>query len=246
MWIAAGGDLHFAPATKVAALQAELRAAASAADLVLLAGDLTASGRPEEAASLAEACADMGAPVVCVLGNHDRRWRGGSVVSEALRQAGAVVLDPGSHVIELGGARVGIAGVTGAPGGFAGRPVWGLGAAGERRWRRAAEAEARALDAALAELGDCQVRIALLHYAPTADTLAGEKPHLWPALGSDRLAAPIHRHRPHLVLHAHAHEGAPRGEVAGVPVLNVSAQVLGRPLALFDVGGEPAVWSEQA
>jgi Icc-related predicted phosphoesterase len=246
MWIAAGGDLHFAPATKVAALQAELRAAASAADLVLLAGDLTASGRPEEAASLAEACADMGAPVVCVLGNHDRRWREGSVVSEALRGAGVVVLDPGSHVIELDGTRVGIAGVTGAPGGFAGRPVWGLSVAGERRWRRAAEAEARALDAALAEVGDCQVRIALLHYAPTADTLAGEKPHLWPALGSDRLAAPIHRHRPHLVLHAHAHEGAPRGEVAGVPVLNVSAQVLGRPLALFDVGGEPAVWSEQA
>src|SRR5437868_12488653 len=120
MWIAAGGDLHFAPATKVAALQAELRAAASAADLVLLAGDLTAGGRPEEAASLAEACVDMGAPVVCVLGNHDRRWRGGSEVSEALQSAGAVVLDPGSHVIEVGGVRVGIAGVTGAPGGFAG------------------------------------------------------------------------------------------------------------------------------
>src|SRR3954447_26324691 len=112
MWIAAGGDLHFAPATKVAALQAELRAAASAADLVLLAGDLTASGKSEEAAALAEACADMDAPVVCVLGNHDRRWRGGSVVAEALRGAGAVVLDPGSHVVDLKGMRVGIAGVT--------------------------------------------------------------------------------------------------------------------------------------
>src|SRR5437016_14436731 len=116
MWIAAGGDLHFAPATKVAALQAELRAVASAADLVLLAGDLTASGRPEEAASLAEACAEMGAPVVCVLGNHDRRWRGGKEVSEALREAGAVVLDPGSHVIEVGGPRTGIAGVPRGPG----------------------------------------------------------------------------------------------------------------------------------
>jgi uncharacterized protein len=246
MWIAAGGDLHFAPATKVAALRAELRAAASAADLVLLAGDLTASGRPEEAASLAEACADMDAPVVCVLGNHDRRWREGDVVSSALREAGAVVLDPGSHVVEVEGARVGIAGVTGAPGGFSGRPVWGLGVAGARRWRRAAAAEAKALDTALGDLRDCSVRIALLHYAPTAETLAGEKPHLWPALGSERLAAPIHRHRPDLVLHAHAHEGAPRGQVAGVPVLNVSAQVLGRPLALFDLPGEPAVSSSQA
>jgi Icc-related predicted phosphoesterase len=235
MWIAAGGDLHFAPATKVAALQAELRAAASAADLVLLAGDLTANGRPEEAASLAEACADMSAPVVCVLGNHDRRWREGRVVAEALHDAGAVVLDPGSHVLDVGGVRVGIAGVTGAPGGFAGHPVWGLGPVAERRWRRAAAEQAKALDAALARLGDCAIRIALLHYSPTAETLNGERRHLWPALGSDRLAAPIHRHRPQLVLHAHAHEGAPRGRVGDVPVLNVSAQVIGRPLALFDL-----------
>ena len=243
MWIAAGGDLHFAPATKVAAMRAELRAAASAADMVLLAGDLTASGRPEEAASLADACADVGAPVVCVLGNHDRRWEGGAAVAAALRDAGAVVLDPGSHVIEVDGVRVGIAGVTGAPGGFAGRPVWGLGLAAERRWRKAAASEAKALDSALAGLSGCSVRIVLLHYAPTQETLAGEKPHLWPALGSDQLAAPIHRHRPDLVLHAHAHEGSPRGQVGGVPVLNVSAQVIGKPLALFDLPDEPAVSS---
>lgn len=235
MWIAAGGDFHFAPATKVAALQAELRAAASAADLVLLAGDLTASGRPEEASALARACSDVGAPVVCVLGNHDRRWHGGEIVAGALRAAGVVVLDPGSHVVELDGRRVGVAGITGAPGGFGGRPVWGLGRAGEKRWRELAAAEARALDAALAALRGCAVRIALLHYAPTRETLAGERPHLWPALGSDQLAVPIQRHRPDLVIHAHAHEGAPRGTVGAVPVLNVSAQVLGRPLALFDI-----------
>jgi uncharacterized protein len=246
MWIAAGGDLHFAPATKVAALRAELRAAASAADLVLLAGDLTASGRPQEAEALADACAEMDAPVVCVLGNHDRRWRDGDVVASALREAGVIVLDPGAHVVDVGGVRVGVAGVTGAPGGFTGHPVWGLGVAGARRWRRAAEAEARALDSALAELGDCSVRIALLHYTPTAETLAGEKPHLWPALGSERLAAPIHRHRPDLVIHAHAHEGAPRGQLGSVPVLNVSAQVIGRPLALVDLPAEPAVSSGQA
>src|SRR6266571_3278694 len=99
MWIAAGGDLHLAPAPKVAALQSELRAAASAADLVLLAGDLTAQGHPSEAAALAEACADVGAPVVCVLRNHDRTWNEGQAVVAALRGSGAIVLDPGSHAI---------------------------------------------------------------------------------------------------------------------------------------------------
>jgi uncharacterized protein len=246
MWIAAGGDLHFAAATRAAALQAELRAAASAADLVLLAGDLTAAGRPEEAGWLAEACTDMGAPLVCVLGNHDRRWRAGAAVAEALRGAGAVVLDPGSHVVELGGMRIGVAGVTGAPGGFGWRPQWGLSAAAGRRWQRAAAAEARALDAALASLEGCSARIALLHYAPTVHTLAGERPHLWAALGSERLAGPIQRHRPDLVLHAHAHDGAARGFVGDVPVLNVSTQVIGRPLALFDLHGGAAVSSTQA
>jgi Icc-related predicted phosphoesterase len=246
MWIAAGGDLHFAPATKVAALRAELLAAASAADLVLLAGDLTASGRPEEAEALADACADMDAPVVCVLGNHDRRWRDGDVVASALREAGAVVLDPGAHVIEVEGVSVGIAGVTGAPGGFAGRAAWGMGRKADRQWRRAATAQARALDAALSSLRGCSIRIALLHYSPTFETLAGEEPYLWPALGSDQLAVPIQRHKPDLVFHAHAHEGAPRGQVGGARVLNVSAQVIGQPLALVDLPAEPPVSSGQA
>src|SRR4051795_10975192 len=121
MWIAAGGDLHLAPATKVAALQAELRAAASAADLVLLAGDLTAQGHPSEATMLAEACADVGAPVVCVLGNHDRIFEEGRAVDAALRGSGALVLDPGSHVVEIGGRWVGIAGASGSGGGFGSR-----------------------------------------------------------------------------------------------------------------------------
>jgi Icc-related predicted phosphoesterase len=232
MWIAAGGDLHLAPATKVAALQAELRAAASAADLVLLAGDLTAQGHPSEATMLAEACADVGAPVVCVLGNHDRIFEQGRAVAAALRGSGAIVLDPGSHVIELNGHWVGVAGLTGTGGGFFGSRGR-LG--GDREAQRVAGMAAAELDQALLAIGHCSIRIALMHYSPTVETLVGERPHLWPALGSERLAEPIHRHQPNLVVHAHAHEGSARGELGGVPVVNVSASVLGRPVALFDV-----------
>jgi|SRR5690349_3813241 len=234
MWIAAGGDLHLAPATKVAALQTELRAAASAADLVLLAGDLTSHGHPSEAAMLAEACADAGAPVVCVLGNHDRTFDDGRAVAAALRGSGAILLDPGSHVIEVNGRWVGVAGLTGTGGGFLGSRGHSTGSRGAHRLAGTAAAE---LDDALRAIGHCSVRIVLMHYSPTVETLVGERPHLWPALGSERLAEPIHRHRPSLVVHAHAHEGSARGELGGVPVLNVSASVLGRPLALFDVPG---------
>ena len=235
MWIAAGGDLHFAPATKVAGLEAEMRAAASAADLVLLAGDLTGQGHPAEAAPLAEACTDMGVPVVCVLGNHDKIWDRGVAVADALRQAGAIVLDPGTHVLEINGRTVGIAGASGSGGGFGGRGRWGLGNGLDRNLRRSAAAASRELEAGLAAIAGCNIRIALLHYSPTVDTLVGERPHLWPALGSDQLATPIHRHRPDLVIHAHAHEGSPHGRVGEIPVLNVSAQVLGRPLTLVDL-----------
>ncbi len=236
MWIAAGGDLHLAPATKVAALQAELRAVASAADLVLLAGDLTGQGHPSEAAAVAEACADIGAPVVCVLGNHDRMWDEGRAVAAALRGSGVIVLDPGSHAIEVAGRWVGIAGASGSGGGFGSRGRWAFGG-GDKQTRGQAADAAGELDQALAAIGHCTVRIALLHYSPTVETLVGEQPHLWPALGSERLAEPIHRHKPDLVIHAHAHEGSARGSVGEVPVLNVSAQVLGRPVALFDIPG---------
>jgi uncharacterized protein len=232
VWIAAGGDLHLAPATRVAALQAELRAAASAADLVLLAGDLTAQGHPSEAAALAETCSDVGAPVVCVLGNHDRTFDEGRAVAAALRGSGAIVLDPGSHAVEVNGRWIGVAGLTGTGGGFfgsRGRP------GGERSAQRVAGEAAAELDEALVAIRHCSIRIVLMHYSPSVETLVGERPHLWPALGSERLAEPIHRHRPNLVVHAHAHEGSARGELGGVPVVNVSASVLGRPVALFDV-----------
>jgi Icc-related predicted phosphoesterase len=171
--------------------------------------------------------------VVCVLGNHDRTFDGGRGVAAALRGSGAIVLDPGSHVVQVDGRWIGVAGATGSGGGFGSRGRWAVG--GDRDAQRVAGAAAAALDEALTTIGHCSIRIALMHYSPTVETLVGERPHIWPALGSERLAEPIHRHQPDLVVHAHAHEGSARGELGGVPVLNVSASVLGRPLALFDV-----------
>jgi uncharacterized protein len=160
-------------------------------------------------------------------------------LAAALRGAGAHVLDPGSHVLSVDGVWVGVAGTTGAGGGFGTHGRLGMrGGASDKHALHQAGAAADGLDAALAAVGHCAVRIALMHYAPTVETLVGERPHIWPALGSDRLAAPIHKHRPDLVVHAHAHEGSPEGELGGVPVLNVSASVIGRPLKLIDLPGQ--------
>ena len=94
-----------------------------------------------------------------------------------------------------------------------------------------------ALAAGLAAIADCDYRIALLHYAPTATTLEGEPRGIFAFLGSDRLAAPILEHHPDLALHGHAHAGAFQGAIGDVPVYNVAVPSLARDLFIFELDG---------
>ena len=98
--------------------------------------------------------------------------------------------------------------------------------------------------AALREIAMCPFRIVLLHYAPTTETLEGERRDIWAFLGTDRLAVPIAEHTPDLVLHGHAHAGT-FADVAGeVPVYNVSVPVMGEDWWEFELSGERRVPSE--
>ena len=189
--------------------QAAFAALAGQADLVLLAGDLTTHGEPEQAAILAEAAArGAGVPVFTVLGNHDwhaNRARRGRRRPRGRRDRRARPLAPRRS--RSCGAQVGIVGAKGFVGGFPGShlPDFGeplLREVYARRWR-----EVAALDAALRAIALCPFRIVLLHYAPTTETLEGERRDIWAFLGTDRLAAPIAEHAPDLVLHGHAHAG---------------------------------------
>ena len=92
-----------------------------------------------------------------------------------------------------------------------------------------------ALEAGLKAVAACDLRLVVMHYAPTAETLEGEPPGIWTFLGTDRLGDPIRRHEPNLVVHGHAHAGTFEGRVAAVPVYNVSVPVLGRDYHLFDL-----------
>src|SRR5438270_620703 len=68
--IAAAGDLHCCDERRES-ITSSLRELAGKADVVLLCGDLTTHGEPQEAAVLAEACGPLPMPVFAVLGNHD-------------------------------------------------------------------------------------------------------------------------------------------------------------------------------
>jgi Icc-related predicted phosphoesterase len=234
--IAAAGDIHCHDGNRDHVVEA-FAALEGSVDLVLLAGDLTTHGEPEQAAVLAEACQRLTVPVFAVLGNHD--WHAGRVgdVTALLEEAGIAVLDRRSESCTVSGLEVGIVGAKGFVGGFPGSHLPDFGEPLLRELYAETTRDVKAVARGLKAVAHCPVRVVLLHYAPVAQTLAGEPEGIWSMLGSDRLAAPIAEHEPDLVLHGHAHAGTFQGAIGAVPVYNVSVQVMARDFWLFELSG---------
>ena len=232
--VAAAGDMHCAEPLRERIMRAfaELE---GQADVVLLAGDLTTHGEPEQALVLADACRPLGMPVYAVLGNHDYHANRCEEVVAVLEDAGIVVLQRSAAVHEVGGVELGIVGAKGFVGGFPGAELPDFGEPLLREVYAETTREVEALEAGLEEISGCHRRIVLLHYAPIPETLVGEPEPIWAFLGTSRLAAPIGAHRPDLVLHGHAHRGSFEGSLGPVPVRNVAVHVLGKDFEIFDV-----------
>jgi Icc-related predicted phosphoesterase len=198
---------------------------AEQADVLLVCGDLTDYGHPDEARVLARELAVVGGtPVIAVFGNHDCESNVTDQLAAILGDAGVTMLDGDACVVR----GVGFAGVKGFGGGF-GRdaiPAWGEPAA--KAFVAEARSEAHKLATALAGL-PVGPRIAVLHYAPIPATVEGETPQLWPWLGSSHLEAALADHAVTAVFHGHAHHGSPEGRTArGTPVYNVALPLLRR------------------
>jgi Icc-related predicted phosphoesterase len=232
--IAATGDIHSSEPLRDRIHQAFAELSGQA-DLVLLAGDLTTHGEPEQAAVLADAARDVGLPVVAVLGNHDYHANRSDEVVGVLRDAGIRVLSRDFVILDVNGMDVGIVGTKGFVGGFPGAELPDFGEPLLREVYKETTREVDAIEAGLEAIAGCHRRIVLLHYSPVPETLVGEPEVIWAFLGSSRLAAPIGAHRPDLVLHGHAHRGAFAGAIGGVPVNNVAVHVTGREFAFFEL-----------
>jgi Icc-related predicted phosphoesterase len=235
MTIAAAGDIHCSE-ENADAVRTAFDAIEGEVDAVLLAGDLTTHGEPEQAAVLADACRGMETPVVAVLGNHDLHANRADELVEVLRDAGVVVLER-SHTVVGQRCRLGVAGAKGFVGGYRGMGLPDFGEPSLRAIYAECGEEVEALRRGLGEVALCPFRVALLHYAPIPETLHGEAAEIWAFLGSDRLAAPLLEHRPDLVLHGHAHSGRLQGELDGMPVYNVSVPVMGQDFWVFELSG---------
>jgi len=230
--LAAAGDLHCAEALRDRIVRA-FRGVEAETDLILLAGDLTAQGEPDQALVLADACRELEVPILAVLGNHDHHGGRCKEITATLEDAGIVVLDRSYTVLEIGDIDVGVVGCKGFVGGFPGAEITDFGESLLRQLYHETGDEVAALEVGLEAVAGCHRRIVLLHYAPIPETLVGEPERIWAFLGSGRLAEPIGAHRPDLVLHGHAHHGSPAGTIGEVPVRNVAVHVLGSDFALL-------------
>jgi Icc-related predicted phosphoesterase len=235
MRIAATADIHFSPQS-YDRIREPFSHVRDEADVLVIAGDVTNYGRPEEMDSFLNALVRLRIPTVAVLGNHDYESGQHDKLMQMMVAEGVKVLDGSSY--ERDG--VGFAGTKGFLGGFGRGVLTSFGEPEVKAFVQAAIDEAMKLERALSLLRSTK-RVVVVHYAPIAETVQGEPLEIFPYLGSARLSEVVDRHGANLVVHGHAHHGKPDGKtISGIPVHNVSLPILMSqsppcPYRLFDV-----------
>ena len=223
--VAAVGDLHCTTdsAGKISAVLASVN---DAADVLLLCGDLTDYGTPDEVKVLVRELAAVRIPMLAVLGNHDHEAGKPEVVTSALTDAGVKVLDGGTCVLH----GVGFAGIKGFCGGFGRGTLGHWGEPQIKAFVQTAIDEELKLESALARLHMVPTRVVLMHYAPVRATVIGEPEEIHAFLGCSRFEEPLGRNEVAAVFHGHAHRGSPEGKAhaRGTPVYNVAHPLLKR------------------
>ena len=233
--IAAVGDVHASEASR-GRLRPGFAALGREADGLLLAGDLTHWGTPEQAAILAGELEGIAVPIVAVLGNHDYHSDQADAIRATLERAGVTMLEGESITMDIGGETLGIAGTKGFGGGFGDAHGHKFGEPEMKAFVQASDDSARALESQLESLR-ADYRVALLHYAPVPDTLEGERLEIFPFLGAYQLGAALDRAGADLAVHGHAHNGSIEGTTpGGIPVRNVAMPLIRRPYAIFTFG----------
>ncbi|HEY1679895.1 MAG TPA: metallophosphoesterase [Candidatus Sulfotelmatobacter sp.] len=221
MRIAATADLHFS-SSRHGALHDQLGRVREEADVLVLAGDLTNYGKPEEMESLLNVVVRSRIPTIAVLGNHDYESGKQGELMRMMEGAGIKVLDGTAY--ERDG--VGFAGTKGFVGGFGRGVLTAFGEPEIKQFVQSSIDEALKLERAMAQLRT-QKRVVVLHYSPISATVQGEAAEIFPFLGTSRLAEVVDRHGADLVLHGHAHHGQLEGKTtAGHHVYNVAVTLL--------------------
>jgi Icc-related predicted phosphoesterase len=223
--IAAVGDIHVKESDKGKWIE-YFKEISRQADILLICGDLTDTGDESEAQVLSDELRACSVPVVGVLGNHDFEKGRHKLIRQIVQKENIHILDGEAVVIN----EIGFAGVKGFGGGFDNHMLSMFGEGAMKAFVQEAVDEALRLDRALARLDAehiCSRKIAIMHYSPVKDTVAGEPEVIYPFLGSSRLAEPLNRRQVIAAFHGHAHVGSLQGKTSsGIPVYNVAKPIL--------------------
>lgn len=238
--IAALGDIHM-NVSQQGKWKIAFEEISEKAKVLLLCGDLTDTGDEEEAELLVSELQSVKIPVLAVLGNHDYEKGRHKQIRQILIDNKIIVLDGEATVVE----NIGFAGVKGFGGGFDRYMLSMFGEDAMKSFVQEAVNESLLLDRALARLEQEHAtikKVALLHYAPIAETVSGEPEQIYPFLGSTHLMEPLQRRKVSAAFHGHAHAGKFEAlSPTGIPIYNVAVPVLrahhgnNRAYALIDI-----------
>ena len=203
-------------------LQVLFEGAGREAEVLVIGGDLTDLGQPDQAEMLVEILDACLVPVIATLGNHDHESGKAAEVSRLFVESGVHLLDRSSVVVD----GVGFSGVKGFCGGFDEALANSFGEDLFKAWVSEGLMEAQALENELRGL-EAARRVAVLHYSPIRATVEGESAEIYPFLGTSHLARALDEGGATIAFHGHAHNGSFEGKTpGGVPVFNVSVPVL--------------------
>src|SRR2546427_4388429 len=201
MRMAATADLHYTAQT-LGIHKEQSGRVRDQANVLVVAGDLTNFGRPEEMEPLLSVLVRLRIPTIAVLGNHDYECGKEADLIRMMTSEGIKVLDGTGY--ERDG--VGFAGTKGFIGGFGRGVLTAFGEPEIKAFVKASIDEAMKLERALMQLR-APKRVVVMHYAPVIDTIRGEPEQIYPYFGTARLGEVVDRHGAALVLHGHAHDG---------------------------------------
>jgi uncharacterized protein len=214
------GDLHVSE-DKSPALRDLLTEVSETAKALVLCGDLTDTGTPKQAETLAEELRACRIPMIGVLGNHDYETGHAEEVKTILKDAGLHLLDGQSCEVD----GVAFVGVKGFAGGFGKRMLSSFGEPAIKTFVAEGISEAMRLENAMRTVKNKRA-VVVLHYAPVVDTVDGEPLEIYPFLGCSRLGETIDRFKVSAVVHGHAHRGKYEGRTpGGAVVYNVAAHI---------------------
>lgn len=187
-------------------------------DLFLLAGDIIERGMIDWYEKIHQALIEkVKCPIIACFGNNEFIPDNRIKMINMFRDV--KFLDDEAIVLEVGSETVGIIGTIGS---LDSPTRWQLEHI--QNIRKIYENRVDMVERFLKRLST-DIKIVLMHYAPTYKTLEGENYSAFPGLGSFKYESVFIKNKPTLVIHGHSHKGIKFSKIDSVPVFNVAFPV---------------------